>query len=284
MGNTGSTAKEIRLNKGYSQQYIAQQAITQSAYSKFEILNSGIKTDIFKHILNRLDMSYEEFVYIENGYGYEGKEEIFKAFYSLNYNNLLEMKSLLEKVNGYLAKTDDYMIRNIRIVLNAHVILRESNDFELASEPIKEVWSNLSKRDSLYLIDLYLINSILFFFPLETALHIKNFMFKSIDRYKGFHNVNNLKINVYTNLMLLFIKSKKFTEGIDMAELLIMLCKKQRVYPQLAVGYIRKGVCMNGLDLKSEGQKQIDKGLKILSAIEEVDLYKIMKNEIKRFV
>ena len=62
----GDVLKEIRIDRGYSQQYVADGIMGQSAYSKVE--RSEIEPTFRKWlaILEKLNISVEEFRYILN--------------------------------------------------------------------------------------------------------------------------------------------------------------------------------------------------------------------------
>lgn len=212
--NTGEIVNIIRRNKGYSQEYVSSEVITQGAYSKFEKLNTDIRLSAFEKILTKLELSYDEFKFIQNGYKYSLREKMVNTLFSLTYNDIELLKSLLEEATMYLKQNEDILIENLSKICRSLILLRETNSFERARVPLFEVWDCLSKRNVLYIIDIYFINSMLFLFPLETALEIKKFAFKGIERYINFQTTERLKINIHINIMLLFIKEERFQESL----------------------------------------------------------------------
>jgi len=277
----GYTINTIRQNKGYSQDYVSEGSLTQGAYSKFENLNTGIRINTFKELLSKLEISHDEFEFIHNGYEYNVRDQLLNRLFDLSYNNRENLEQLLAEVTKYLKVKNDMVIENLSKICEALLLLSETGKIEQARIPIKEVWESLSKRNHFYILDLYFINSILFLFPLETALEIRQFAFRSIDRYKDFQNIERIKINVSINIMLLLMKEERFKEALYETTHIIDLCKKHRDYLRLAISYVRKGICLNRID--TSGEIWIMKGKNMLLALEEYKIIEIIEDEIRTY-
>ena len=276
----GETISFIRQNKGYSQKYVASNVLTQGAFSKFEKYNTDIRLSAFEQIITKLELSFEEFKYVQNGYEFNARERLLNTLFNLTYNNKVELESLKEEATLYLQQQEDFLIEDLIRICDSLMILGETNNIEEARIPLEKVWERLSKRNHFYIVDIYFINSILFLFPLETALEIRKFIFRSIDRYKNFQDIERLKINISLNIMLLLMKVQKFEEALSETEHAMLLCKKHADYLRLAIFYIRKGICMGRLQIS--GDDWIMKGEGILIAIEELNVLEIMKDEKNR--
>lgn len=281
MNQTGEIISVIRQNKGYSQKYVSNGVITQGAFSKFETSKTGIGLATFDHILTRLEISYEELKYIQNGYKYNVRDQFMNKLFNLSFNDKEVLQDLLEETNIYIKHQEDILVEDISRICEALILLSETNDIEKSRTPLKEVWERLSKRDLFYLSDLYFINTILFLFPLDSALEIKKFAFRSIEKYKNFQKVERLKINISINIVLLLMKDQRFEEAIIENEEAINLCKKHSDHLRLAICYIRKGICLNHLNLS--GHELINKGKNILNVVEEFKLLHILEKEIERY-
>jgi transcriptional regulator with XRE-family HTH domain len=277
----GRTISVIRRNKGYSQGYVSEGSLTQGAYSKFENLNTGIRINTFKELLAKLEMSLDEFGFIHNGYKYNVRDQLINRLFDLSYNNKQDLEQLLAEVTEYLKVQDDNLLENLSKICESLILLSETGKIEQARIPVQDVWGSLSKRNHFYIIDIYFINSILFLFPLETALEIKKFAFRSIDRYKDFQNIERIKINISINIMLLLMKEGRFKEALNETTQIINLCKKHRDYLRLAIAYVRKGICLNSIDMS--GENWILKGKNMLFALEEDNMVEILEDEIKSY-
>lgn len=106
-------------------------------------------------------------------------------FYKLTYNEENELVEIIKKIDIYDPDNVDLNIRLIRKVCSSLLILLKESNINKAREGLNEVWELLSKRNQLFSTDIYLLNSILFYFPLETVRTIKEFLDRNIKFYKG---------------------------------------------------------------------------------------------------
>jgi len=272
---------KIRKDKGFSQKYVAQNIITQGNLSKFEKFDIDIGAKTLVHILNKLELSFDEFRYIQNDYEYSEAEQLLNTFFNLAYNDAYKLKNLLLELQKFLECNVDYRIKDIAIVCEALLILATTNNIEKARIPLKVVWDRLSKRDVLYMFDIKLINTIMFMFPLYTALKIKKFVFRSIEKYKNYNDLERIKINIHLNIALMLLKEKEFNRSRIEIENAINLCKEYSDFMRLSICYIRKGISLSNED-KERGSKWIEKGEKILVATEENHMLLLLQEEISR--
>lgn len=283
MNTIGNTIKRIRINKGYKQKYLIENEITQGAYSKIENKTLTITLKSMKHILKRLELTFEEFFFIQNGFNYDKRDEIFQRYVEVFSNNHFGIDELINDCKTFLkSHPNDQLIENILVILTGLKNLVETNDYDKAIKIVKPIWDELSNREELYLTDLYLLNGILFIFPLETALQIKKFAFRHIDKYKNFRTVSRLKINMNLNLSLLLMKNSNFQDALNLLLEIIPICKDRQMYLHLSICYIRKGICLINIG-NSNGEKWINKGESILSSLDEIDLLKTVEKEVNNF-
>lgn len=78
----GKEFKKVRKNRTYSQTEVANSIISQSTYSKFEAGIRDIDASIYLQLLQRLNISAEEFDYVRNGYSYGRKQNLIHKSYS----------------------------------------------------------------------------------------------------------------------------------------------------------------------------------------------------------
>lgn len=277
----GETTKQIRISKGYTQKYVAAHLLTQGAYSKFENNNTEINLGTMHGILQRLGIPFEEFIYIHNGYQYSQRNEIIIQFYRIHTHDEALLKGLRKKCQHYLKENkDDLQIIHIATILDGLIILAKTNDLEQAKTIVEPVWYDLSKHNQLFVTDLYMLNSILFLFPLPTVLQMKQFILRHITMYENFGDVSRLHIHLLMNITYLLMRNKNY--AIARSEILntIILCKKENDFVLLGICYIRKGICLNRLGLV--GDKWICKGKNLLKVLEQFTLLDKIENEMKR--
>lgn len=159
--------------------------------------------------------------------------------------------------------------------------LAQTDDFEQTRKIVEPLWEKLSKRDELFVADIYMLSNILFVFPIETALDIMQFLFRQIERYGNYRNVHRIQYNVILNASLLQIREQHFIEANELLDTILPNLQKENLYAQLAVCYIRKGICFNNLML--DGKQWIEKGKDILLAVNQQKLWEVLEAEIKKY-
>lgn len=277
----GSIVRNIRIDKGYSQDYLTHSEITQSAYSKFELNNREIRFGVLEKIVDKLELSFEELLFIKNGYNFSKRDQIINNFFHMSFNHIEALNSILSEAKAFLKVEEDYLIRDIHKICEALFLLNKTNSFREATTIVSPIWDRLSKRNNLYVTDILLLNSILFIFPISDVIEIRKFIFRSIDRYNNFRNIDRIKINILLNSTLLLMNDKQIHSALVDLNELINLCKKHAAYMQLAVTYVRKGICLNLSN--QQGDTWIHKGKNIMMALEQNDLLIEMEKEIERF-
>ena len=93
--------------------YVSNGILTQGNFSKFENLNLDVGGTSLIAILNRLEMSLEEFLYINNNFKITKRNNIIQKFYSLTYNDRIALKNLLNDIEQYSKEDDDFLIEAI---------------------------------------------------------------------------------------------------------------------------------------------------------------------------
>ena len=281
MNSYGSTVRNIRIDKGYSQDYLTHSEMTQSAYSKFELHSREIRFGVLEKIVEKLELSFEELLFVKNDYNYSNRDRIANDFFNTNFNHTETLNHILVDAKAFLKNEEDYLIQDIHNICEALILSNKTNSFIEATSIVSPIWERLSKRNSLYVTDILLLNSILFVFPIADVLEIRKFIFRSIDRYHNFRNIERIKINILLNSTLLLLKDEQIDRALLDLDELIVLCKKHAAYLQLAVSYVRKGICLNLMN--QDGDTWIDKGKNILLALEQNSLLLGIEKEIERF-
>jgi len=163
------------------------------------------------------------------------------------------------------------------------LIFIKTKDIENARIGINSIWTHLSKRNHLYISDIYLLNSILFFFPLQIGREIIKYLLRGIDKYKNFKGIEKMKINCLLNFSIFLIKNREYKDALIYIENAISMCKLYKNYSKITVCYIRKGICLNQINRECKsGLFWINKGFNLLKEMDETDLIVQLKDEVKR--
>lgn len=280
----GDVLKEIRIDRGYPQKYVAEGIMGQSAYSKIE--RNEIEPTFRKWlaILEKLNISVDEFRYILNKESLTTKETLINEFFSLNYNHLDDLKLVKGEIAAYLEKDEDYLLRNLYYACESLIALNTTQNVEESQLFAKKIWEQLEKFDRWYLVDIRLINTILFIFPIDVAVNIGERAVQQLVPYQNLKEAEVLLINVDINLSVLLIDDKKYPEALSYLEKVIPLCKKYQKYNQLAIAYSRKGIILQKTGKIDEGSEYIKKAYAILNAIEDTKLLSELEKELSYYL
>ncbi|KQL12435.1 helix-turn-helix domain-containing protein [Psychrobacillus sp. FJAT-21963] len=243
MINYGSTLKKIRKNKGYSQKEVAGNSFAQSTYSNFESNKSDIHSAGFLYLLNQLQLSSDEFEYIFNEYKFDKVTEIKQQFFRLPYNNKHEIKHVINSIDIYLETNQNKFLEELKCICEALLILEISGDLTKAKEKVITVWERLSRYDQWYLMDIKIINVILYFFDDDVAIQVTDKLLERLKTYKGLGDSLRLSLTLTLNLSMILIKNGKYSEALVKLEKLLQQNLHSFPYQSLAVCFNRIAIC-----------------------------------------
>ncbi|CZQ91115.1 Hypothetical protein TFLO_1387 [Trichococcus flocculiformis] len=274
----GKTLLRIRKNKQYSQQYMAENKIHQSTYSKMERDLIEPTLGNYRHLLSRLDMSDEELQYIMNDYNHSEKEQLLTAFMNLSFNDVPLLQEIQEKALKYLDVHTDYIITDIVHLTDALIILAITGDIADARKHVRPVWKRLEKLDGWYLVELRMINAMLFLFPIDEAILISGTALAQIQKYVNHPFAGKIAVSLRHNLCLLLLKNGRYAETIMRIDELIPAAKEAGSYRHLSVCYLRKGLALAKTG-NPEGQLLIDQAFRLIEAADDQDFKANLENE-----
>ena len=277
---TGEILKKIRVNKKYTQKFVTEGIISQSTYSKVERGVIDITYNKFVKLLSRLDVSEFEFQMLLDEEP-DARDDLIQQFFLINYNDLEALTAIQERVQHYLIMKKDYIIQDIAYICEALMLISKERDYEQAAIFANRVWKRLERFDRWYMMEIRLINAILFIFPTETALHISERIVRQLSIYQT-RESRVIKNNIQTNLTLLLIRNKNYATALENLDELIIRFKQISNYRLLAIAYIRKGMALRLLK-DSTWEKYTEKGLKILDIFEDNNLKEALTTEIEHY-
>ncbi len=276
----GDTLKKIRKNKNYTQKFVTEGVIGQSAYSKIE--RGFIEPSIskFQNILRRLDMEEEEFRYLM-GQELSEREELIQSFFLQNYNDQTILEGIKARVKDYLVENNDYLLQDIFYICEALLLIIKDRDYKKAATFANKVWKRLEKYDQWYLMEFRLINSILFIFSVESVLEIADRMNSQLKAFNSRESrviLNNLQINI----SLVLIRNGAYDSALSHLNELSQRFREERNYYLLAIVYMRKGIALSLLN-NPEAEIFLEKSLRLVEAFDEKDLELAFLDEIKYY-
>lgn len=277
----GEILKKIRKNKKYTQQFVTEGIISQSTYSKLERGVIDITYNKFIKLLSRLDVSEYEFQMLLDE-EQEPRDALIEKFFLINYNDAKALAAIQDEVHLYLQAKPDYIIQDIAYICEALSLISKRRDYEQAAMWANKVWKRLEKFDRWYMMEIRLINAILFIFPTETALHISKRIVNQLQDYQT-RESRVIRNNIQTNLTLLLIRNGNYALALENLDELIIRFKKTSNYRLLAIVYIRKGIALRLMQENDSWEHFTKKGLTMLEVFEDHNLKEALTKEIEHY-
>lgn len=252
MKTYGDAIKRIRVSKGLSQQAIAQEKIACSTISKIENNHISPSIHTLEAVLNKIDMTLEEFKFIYNDYSLTPKEYLLSEFLNITmYSEQREIKHLKTNCASFLENETNTTIMEIHQLCNALELITQQGDIPSAKELVSPIWKRLEKSDTFFMTDMQLLSHILFLFPLDTAIHLTKQLLTLLAQYSKYsHCMRRLKITVLLNPIILYGQDSLESEA--MIERALMIAKKNKQFDLYAVALFRKGILMQNNALISQ--------------------------------
>ncbi|MFD1902754.1 helix-turn-helix domain-containing protein [Enterococcus termitis] len=98
--NIGETLKYLRENKNYTKKALAEGIVSVSFYSQVESGKSSITIELFFKLLKKLNVTFDEFFLISNGFNLPIETQLWNnfttAYYEEDLNKLYQAKENIE--------------------------------------------------------------------------------------------------------------------------------------------------------------------------------------------
>lgn len=275
----GSVYKDIRKAKGLTQAQVCGDEISRTTLAKIEANKAVPNFENMLFLLDQINMSLEEFKYICNIYQPSKRQEIFKKVYDatlkMGTEELTEVRQLCEY---YLKTNHDVPIEKILDILVVLINVRKHsfvNPTEELQARTKKIWDYLDKQDEWYERDFDLLNAILFSFPLETVAEATDKLLASLEKYKNYRSINDIKYALLANLSSIFLYNHRLEDCERLTVLIYDLARETKRYDQLGFAQVRLGICRDDQDL-------INKGLALLELTGEEQILTNAREAIDR--
>ena len=276
----GNVYKEIRESKGLTQEEVCGSVLSRTSLSKIESGKTTPKYENMEFLLRQINMSFEEFEYICNLYQPSERSTIMQTY--LNMGSILgtsELEKLFQKCQDYLKTHHDLPIEEISDMLEVVIYIRQHGTGELsdhAEQVVKKLWRKIEKQDIWYESDLKILNTILFSFPIEHLHLITEKILQRLEIYKNYQHLYGLRMTILLNLSTLYLYNQDKNMCQQICYTLLEDAKKKKRYDNLAIAYVRIGICTNNEFL-------IQKGFSLLELTNETSMLSYLQKEVETY-
>lgn len=276
----GSTYQKVRKNKGISQEVACEGIISRTTLSKFENNTSAPSNRVFLELVDRLDLSIDEFSYIHNGYKNNEKNSMVENFFSQFSNQDLNyLKNIQNECEIYLEKHASTNISLLRTIIDSQISLFENIESKidcLSKIFITKTWQELQNRSQWYYDEIRLLNCCLFLLPSEQIEHFGDTLINRLDKYAEFRDIRPLKCTLLLNISLIFISNDDKRKSTNYLKKAMQISKKINRSDYYALAISRYGIVTSSTNL-------ITKGIMISNLFENTLLTKLILNEKEKY-
>ncbi|WP_027108115.1 helix-turn-helix domain-containing protein [Lacticigenium naphthae] len=280
----GSTFRKIREDKAYTQKQISDHSMSRSTYTKFEL--DEINPNVLKYlrILDHMDMSHEEFLYILNGYKWNEKEALFKDYKQVVIApTLLMVKDIIQRGEEFLKKRYDQLILDVVNICRGYEVLLTTNKTESAKEFAQKVWDRLENIEEWYLSEMYLLAGILYVFPVETAQSLTAQVLKKLTQYADFDEAATLKKIFLFQIGTCLLNEKEYTKALNCFSELTESAKEKTPSLLLGIALIKEAVCLEELQNKKEAAQKKEEAKNLFQLIDQTTIWQEAEQNPKSY-
>lgn len=281
MISEGALYKKLRYSRNISQEKLCKYKLSRTTLSKFENNKVNLSFSNFDYLLNSIDISLDEFKYIQNDYSYDDKRYIINYFdniFSVQYdeNSINKMIAFIEQ---YLTNQYSKSIFFILQILKSFKDISSSGNQKIHCKAhiyIADIWNELSQMDHWSLLDIKIINSSLYFFEYSTCIEVGYQLIKMLKKYDAYKNISNLETSIWTNLTLLALMNNDRHSAQTFSNHAYNSSLKSNRIDYISISLVRKGIAFNN-------REYIENGFHLLSIIKNTKLINSLEKEIADF-
>lgn len=211
MNEYGKTIRKIREEKGYTMQQLSDGILSTSFLSKFERGNSDISISYFFQILERLSLSYDEFLFVHNDFKLDNFETFFDSAEQAYVNrNLSKLQTLKEVQMDKWRTTKIAAYRCNTLVLDVLIGILRDEFIDSEKEEIEFLFDYLFQVEVWGYYELRLYNTTMFLMPPETVLTLSETAVEKSVYLRKLAKVNQIIIYILLNTLTYLIRHNKY--------------------------------------------------------------------------
>ena len=275
----GDTILKIRKNRNLTQKEVAKDILQQATYSRIERGQLAIDAETLNKLLERLNLTMNEFFYIHQNNTVTPKSKFTQNFAQMELVLEEEIEHELSAIAQYLKLHDD---EDILMLHYAYLALKElvtTQKMDTVRAYAAQVWTRMQKLDHWYINDLELLNAIILYFPLDVAQEITQTAIRRLDAYDHYErDMTYLKIYFLLNLTSLYLEDGAFSECLNVLEMVHKKYQKKLTYQTLGFILCRKMTCKHHLKENYSTERHHFEMLQQL--FNDEDVFNIFKHEM----
>lgn len=274
----GKTLKIIRKNRQMTQKEVCKGIMPQGTYSRIEQGKLPLSLEHMVNIAKNLNFSLNEFMYIHQNYHATEREKILKDFREIELAGFEELNKKWTRLKRVEEKDAHLNLLNQTYELFRLISTEDFLQVQAAAQPI---WKQLEKLDHWYLEDLELLNSILYYFPIDVAEQIVQTALKRLNNYMDYErNIEPLAMYFQLNLANRYIGEQLYDKALKL--LTALLNEKQKMsHKVLSMSYAL--IVITRMCVNQPYEQQYNHLMQLLEIYEEKDLKDLYRAQIDAY-
>lgn len=203
----GKTIKKIRTEKGLTQKSVAEGIVTLSYYSRIEREISEPTVSVFLKILHRLNLEFDEFMFIHKNYRESSDEKLWFTLTELYHSGNIEALRKYKEFFLTRSNIDSSLIDIIDLF-----ILRLS---EQKIEPVntESIINRLMNIENWTSSEVKLFTTIMDMLPIDTVIIMVDHLLKRRNLYMKSKGYNSPYSKILINSILLCIDTNRLNKA-----------------------------------------------------------------------
>ena len=260
----GETFKQIRLTRKYSIEALADERVSKSTISRFERMESDITFDKLVVLLNKMQVSIGEFMFLSE------KDSEINALNQLPKflleKDLEQLQLLMEQLWREYEK-DGIIYRKVSAILIEvhynHLVKKEIEEERLVFLTDYlfqcEVWTQF---------DLFILGNSIEYLPLNTSIVLTKELIKKTSLFQGNRLVFETVINILVNTSLVCVKENRLSSAQELiSELHALDIDETYFFERFLIKFVYGSYlvkCGNVI----EGEREINDSLQVMRLLE----------------
>lgn len=186
--NYGKTIRKIRLNAGFSQKEVYTGIVSKSFAIAFEKGNYSIKIETFIAILERLTISFNEFMYIHQDYQRAKIDDLGNRItLASNQNNEAMLRKTYDETKNSDSMKERILAEQANVLSYTIHYRKHPEKEEIYPQESIEFFKTLLLRSEAWTFkELTIFNNLYYIFDEKTAELLTAYAIKTIDRYQNY--------------------------------------------------------------------------------------------------
>lgn len=209
MKKSGEIIRELRMARKLSQQFLSDGIMSREALNKFELRNTSISSEKLFALLNRMNVSIDEyFIQIEEDF-FDKKKEIEIEFIQI-MNAESKQEEFLSKLNKQYSLTGDPYYHLKYCQYSLEFTKKNEGNFATMTMEIRTLKSYLNGNEHWGLFEFSMFTNCLFIFESEYIIDILHRIKSKMRYYSKNPQIKNELYYFYINALILFTERGKF--------------------------------------------------------------------------